>query len=118
MGTRRDSGFTLIELLVVVAIIGIIAAIAVPQFNYQDKAFDARIVADLRNAATAQETYFTDHFTYSSACTSLPGLTVSAGVTFTVCTGDTTSFRMTTTHPKATKTCTWDSSATSPMSCS
>src|SRR5215470_11967181 len=60
MRGRRQRGFTLIELLVVVAIIGILAAIAMPQFRYRENAFNAAIVSDLRNAATAQETYFAD----------------------------------------------------------
>ena len=120
MRGRRQSqgGFTLIELLVVVAIIGILAAIAVPQFNYQKKAFDAATVADLRNAATAQETYFADHAMYSSACPSLPGFSQSAGVTFSTCTGDPASFRMVAHHVSGTKTCTYDSTLSPPLSCS
>jgi type IV pilus assembly protein PilA len=118
MRRGRQRGFTLIELLVVVAIIGIIAAIAIPQFDYQKKSFDARTVSDLRGAATAQETYFTDHATYSNACTTLPGFTQSPGVVFSTCTGDVSSFRIVATHPQGTKTCTWDNSLTSPLSCS
>jgi prepilin-type N-terminal cleavage/methylation domain-containing protein len=118
MRRRRQSGFTLIELLIVVAIIGILAVIAVPQFRYQEKSFDARTVADLRSAATAQETYFTDHATYSSACLTLPGFVQSPGVVFSTCTGDAASFRLVATHPQGTKSCTWDSSAIPPMSCS
>ena len=64
---RKENGFTLIELLVVVAIIGILAAIAIPQFQaYRQRGYDAGAKSDLRNAATAEEAYFIDHDTYVS----------------------------------------------------
>ncbi len=118
MDRRRQRGFTLIELLVVVAIIAILAAVAIPQFRYQEKAFDAQTMSDLRNAATAQETYYADHVVYSTACTTLPGFNKSAGTVFTTCTGGPTSFKMVVTHPQGTKTCTYDSTQSPPITCS
>ena len=62
---EKDQGFTLIELLVVIIIIGILAAIAIPVFlNQRKKGWDAQAKADLKNMATAQETYLTDNGTY------------------------------------------------------
>ena len=56
------NAFTLIELLIVVAIIGILAAIAVPNFlNAQLKAKISRAQADLRSIRTAIEMYSVDH---------------------------------------------------------
>ncbi|TXH31435.1 MAG: prepilin-type N-terminal cleavage/methylation domain-containing protein [Actinobacteria bacterium] len=63
---EKEEGFTLIELLVVIIIIGILAAIAIPVFlNQRKKGWDSAVKADLRNAATAQETYLTDNGVYS-----------------------------------------------------
>jgi len=59
---EREGGFTLIELLVVIIIIGILAAIAIPVFlNQRQKGYDAQAKSDVRNMATAEETYLTDN---------------------------------------------------------
>jgi type IV pilus assembly protein PilA len=72
MQEENEEGFTLIELLVVIIIIGILAAIAIPVFlNQRQKGYDAGVKSDLRNAATAEETYLTDNGKYTNAVADL-----------------------------------------------
>ena len=62
---RSSKGFTLIELLIVVAIIGILAAIAIPQFSaYRSKAYNAGANSDLKNLKTGFEAYMADNQEY------------------------------------------------------
>src|SRR3989454_791783 len=62
---RKQKGFTLIELLIVVAIIGIIAAIAIPNLlNAIDRSKQKRTMADIRSVGTAVEEYAIDNNFY------------------------------------------------------
>jgi type IV pilus assembly protein PilA len=71
IGRKRDEGFTLIELMIVVAIIGILAAIAIPnflRFQLRSKAGEGKV--NLAAIRTAEEGYFAEYGTYVSCVAS------------------------------------------------
>ena len=70
---KSQKGFTLIELLIVVAIIGILAAIAIPQFSsYRAKAYNSAANSDLKNMKTGMESFMADNQSYPVDVAYLP----------------------------------------------
>jgi len=107
---RKDErGFTLIELMIVIAIIGILAAIAIPQFSaYRQRSYNSAAQADLRNAATAQEAYYVDFQSYADDITDITGASygfyTSENVVISISSASQTRYTITSYHPSGSKT--------------
>ncbi len=104
---RRRGGFTLIELLIVIAIVGLLAAIAIPQLTRsKSRSIEASMRSDLRNLAAVQEAFYVTNQAYApDGVLTTADYRPSLGVTVTIDSASSTGWGAHADHPGTSRTC-------------